>query len=411
MSDQTDQASGHLELFGPDMLADPYPTYRRLRERDPVYWYEPFGAWVLTRYADVDAALRDLRLSSTLGGVVPPAAEGTAGWQALRGLYAFVNNSLVFSDPPRHTRLRELVSKAFTPRAVEAMRARIQALVDGMLDVVQPRGQMDFVRDVAYPLPLAVIASMLGFPQEDRDNLKRWCDDFILPFGRDPSALSAEERERVDQGSAALVDYVHRLVAEVRAQPNEALISALERAAAAGDRLSDEELFASIVLLIIAGHENLTSLLGVGTLALLQNPDQLQKVQADPTLWPHAVEELVRYVTPNQFIRRRVRETVVFGGKTLEAEQFVLLVLAAANRDPEHFPDPDRLDVTRPPTWHLAFGHGIHYCLGAPLARLEGEIVFQTLFRRFPSLRLATDHWEYVDNFNVRQLRALPLAF
>jgi cytochrome P450 len=373
--------------------------------------YEPFGAWVLTRYNDVDAALRDLRLSSTLGEVVPPSAEGTQGWQALRGLYSFVNNSLVFSDQPRHTRLRELVSKAFTPRAVESMRARIQTLVDGMLDAAQPRGQMDLIRELAYPLPLAVIASMLGLAQQDRDRLKQWCDDFILPFGRDPTALSAEERERVDQGSAALVDYVHRVVEEVRGHPNDALVSALEQAAEAGDRLSDDELFANVVLLIIAGHENLTSLLGIGTLALLQNPDQLQRARDDAGLWPRAVEELVRYVTPNQFIRRRAREDVVIGGKTVATDQFVLLVLAAANRDPARFPDPDRLDFARPPTWHVAFGHGIHYCLGAPLARLEGEIVFETLFRRFPALRLTTDHWDYVDNFNVRQLKALPVAF
>ncbi len=411
MADATDRVGPDLVLFGPDMLADPYPTYHRLRESDPVHWYEPLGAWVLTRYADVDAALRDLRLSSTLGDVIPPAARGAQGWQALRGLYTFVNNSLVFSDPPRHTRLRELVSKAFTPRAIESMRARIQALADGLFDAVEPHGQMDVIHDLAYPLPLAVLASLLGFPQQDRDNLKRWCDDFILPFGRDPTALSAEERARVDAGAAALVEYVHHLVEAVRAHPNDALVTALEQAAEAGDRLSDEELFASIVLLIIAGHENLTSLLGTGTLLLLQHPDQRQKAEADPTLWPHAVDELLRYVTPNQFIRRRALEDVTIGGKTVAANQFVLLVLAAANRDPARFPDPDRLDFTRPPSWHLALGHGIHYCLGAPLARLQGEIVFPTLLRRFPNLRLATDHWEYVDNFNVRQLKALPVTF
>jgi cytochrome P450 len=408
-------ADGAIALFGPDMLPDPYPTYRRLRETAPVYWSVPLDAWVLTRYDDVDAALRDLRFSSTFGDLGPPAVQeghaDAAGQQALSTLYRFVANSLVFSDPPNHTRLRELVAKAFTPRAIEALHGQIQALVDELLGAVAAQHQMDLVPALAYPLPLAVIGGMLGIPRADHERVKGWCDDFLVPFGRDLATLTPDDRVRVEASSTALVQYARGLVEAARAHPRDDLISGLVQAATAGDKLSEDELFATVVLFIIAGHENLTSLLGVGTLALLRNPDELARPRADPSLWPKAVEELVRYVTPNQFIRRRAKEAVTLGGQTIQPEQGVILVLAAANRDPAHFPDPERLDLTRQAERHLAFGHGFHYCIGAWLARLEAEIAWRTLFERFPTLRLATDHWEYQDNFNVRQLRALPLAY
>jgi pimeloyl-[acyl-carrier protein] synthase len=402
------------ELFGPAMVADPYSVYARLRAADPVHWHAPMNAWLLTRYADVAAALRDARLSSSLGDLLPESARAPGsdarGWKVLQGLLVFVDNSLVFSDPPRHTRLRALVSRAFTPRAVEAMRPMIQSLVDGMLDAVAPQGRMDVVRDLAYPLPIAVIASLLGFPAADRERIKQWSDDLLIPFGREPAALSGEELERASHGGAALADYVHGLVAEVRAHPRDDLLSALVHAAEAGERLSNDELFATVVLFLIAGHENLTSLIGCGTLALLEHPEELRTLMGDPPLLPGAVEELTRYVTPNQFIRRRATDDVAFGDQTIRRGQVVLLILAAANRDPAHFPDPDRLDVTRRLEWPLAFGHGPHYCLGAPLARLEAEIAFATLLRRFPRLRLASDDREYAPNFNMRQLTRLPVA-
>jgi cytochrome P450 len=413
MTDQTRQASEEIRLFQPDQLADPYAMYARLRAVEPVYWYAPMNTWVLTSYETVDAALRDARLSSSLAGLASSAGAVGAGqgWQVFQGLYAFLNNSLVFSDPPRHTRLRELVSQAFTPRAVEAMRPRIQALVDGFLDAVASHGRMDVVRDLAYPLPIAVITSLLGAPLEDRDQLKEWCDALLIPFGKDPAALTPDERTRAAQAGDALSGYVRTLIQQVRAQPRDDLLSALVQAAAAGDRLSDDELFANVVLFLIAGHENLTSLLGNSTLALLRHPDQLAKLRDDAALLPHAVEELIRYVTPNQYIRRWATEDVPLGGKTIQQGQFLLLALAAANRDPAHFPDPDLLDLARPPSWHLAFGHGFHYCLGAPLARMEAEIALSTLFRRFPGLRLATDQLDYADDFNLLILRSLPVAF
>ena len=403
-------------LFAPPMAADPYAVYARLRATDPVHWHAPMNAWVLTRYADVASALGDSRLSSSLGDLVPDGSRGAPGsapegWAVLQGLLAFVNNSLVFSDPPRHTRLRALVSRAFTPRAVEALRPMVQTLVDGILDAAAPRGRMDIVRDLAYPLPIAVIASLFGFPATDRERIKQWSDDLLIPFGRDPGSLSPAELERASQGGAALSQYVHGLVAQARAHPQDDLLSALVHASEAGERLSDDELFATVVLFLIAGHENLTSLIACGTLALLQHPEELQKLTADPALLPGAIEELTRYVTPNQFIRRRATEDVGLGGQTIRRGQVVLLILAAANRDPAHFPDPDRLDITRRSNWPLAFGHGPHFCIGAPLARLEAEVTFSTLFRRFPRLRPATDRFEYAQNFNMRHLVTLPVTF
>ena len=401
-----------IALFGPAMVADPYAAYARLRATDPVHWHAPMNAWVLTRYADIAASLGDVRLSSSLGDLGPDAGGGSSaeGWKVLQGLLAFVNNSLVFSDPPRHTRLRALVSRAFTPRAVEALRPMIQALVDGVLDAAAPQGRMDIVHDLAYPLPIAVIASLLGFPATDRERIKQWSDELLIPFGREPGSLSPADLERASHGGAALSQYVHELVETARAHPRDDLLSALVHASEAGDRLSDDELFATVVLFLIAGHENLTSLIACGTLALLQHPDELRRLIADPALLPGAIEELTRYVTPNQFIRRRAAQDLVLGGQTIGRGQVVLLILAAANRDPAHFPDPDRLDLTRRPEWPLAFGHGPHYCIGAPLARLEAELTFATLLRRFPRLQAATDRFQYAENFNMRHLVTLPVS-
>ncbi|HVQ26858.1 MAG TPA: cytochrome P450 [Planctomycetota bacterium] len=303
------------------------------------------------------------------------------------------------------------MSKAFNPHTIDAMRPRIQALLDASLDSLVPRGQADVVRDLAYPFPLAVLALLLGFPARDCDQIKRWCDEFLVPFGRDPEALAPNEFEAARRSGQALGRYVRDLVAEARARPRVDLLSALVQAEDAGDRLTEEELFATVVLLLIAGHENLTGLLGCGTLALQQNPDQWQRLGREPALVPNAVEELIRWVTPNQFIRRVALEDVEIGDARVRKGQALLLVLAAANRDPARYADPDRLDVGRAVGWHLAFGHGFHYCLGVALARLEGDVFFRTLLARCPGLRLAGERVEFVDNFNVRQVKALPVAF
>jgi cytochrome P450 len=406
-----------INLFAPEMLADPYSTYRQLRIEDPVHWHQPIGAWILTSYEDVDYALHEPRFSSKLevAWMASTQKESTGGIlgrdKSQQSLYTFVNNSLVFSDPPQHTRLRALVSKAFTPRAIEASKQLITTLLDDFLDAVAGNGSMDIVRDLAYPLPLAVIGSVLGVPLDapDRDRIKRWCDEFLVPFGRDPATLTADERQRAQSSAVALRAFAHELVQEVRAKPRDDLLSALVEAAEAGERLSEDELFATIVLFLIAGHENLTSLLSNGVLALLKHPEQLNLIKGGRVTWKDAVHELMRYVSPNQFIQRRAIADVVLRDKTIQQEQVLMLVLAAANRDPDRFPEPDHLDVTRPPDWNLALGHGPHYCLGAPLAELEAEIIFNRLFNRFPKLQLASNDWEYENNFNVRLLKSLPV--
>jgi pimeloyl-[acyl-carrier protein] synthase len=394
-------------LFGPAMLSDPYPAYRRLRETDPVHWHEPFDAWVLTRYADVVAALHDPRFSSERTG----AMQQMGGGKGLKSFFDFLATRMIYADPPRHTRLRGLVSKAFTPHAVEAMRPHIQALVDQFLDGVKSRGRMDVVADLAYPLPVTVIVEMLGVPVADRDRLKRWSDEFVVYFTKPLTQVTKEEYDGVVRAVAAEEDYFRAAVARLRGDSGPSLLGAMARAEEGGDRLTEQELYGNANLLLTAGHETTMNLIGNGTLALLRHPDQLEKLRADPSLLPGAIEEFLRFDAPVQFTHRLAKEDVKVGDKVIRRGQFVYLVLGAANRDPARFPDPDRLDITRKDNHHVAFGQGPHFCLGAPLARLEALIAFGTLLRRLPGLRLATDRLEYRQMFNLRGLQALPVMF
>lgn len=399
-----------IALFGPEMLADPYPTYARLRTDDPVHWHEKFGAWILTRYDDVDAALREPRFSSTLTDIIR-APEDAAARRDMQALYTFVANSMVFADPPRHTRLRALVAKAFTARAVEAQRPRIVFAAEALLDAKRDAGGMDAVWDFAFPFPITVMLALFGIPTEDGVRIKRWCDGFLVPFGRTPDALSRWERCEAGESGAALRAYVGEFVENARKKPSDGLISGLVRAADGGDRLTEDELFASIILLLIAGHENMTALLGGAVLAFARHPDQWTRLGEAPSLMEGAVEELLRYLSPNQFIRRRALDDVEMGGKTIRKGDLVFLILAAANRDAAHFPDPDRLDIARPHARNVALGHGFHFCLGGALARMETEIALASLRKRLPVLTLGTEKPDYADNFNVRMLKSLPLVW
>lgn len=401
-----------IPLFGPDMLADPYAAYAALRERDPVYWSAQLDAWVLTRYADVDEVLRDQRFSSTFTDAAP---EPTTDCDPLSSLYAFVHSSLVFSDPPEHTRLRRLVSRAFTPRAVEGLTDAIWSITRQLVGELPSGGRLDVVADLAEPLPMIVLGQLLGVTlgEADRHQLKGWCDDFLLPFGRDLTSLDAAEQARTRAASDGLVDFVATVLDRrgdrLTALPGDDVVSRL-LAGEADDRLSRQELFANIVLFLIAGHENTTSLIANGTAVLLERPAVRAALAAEPGRWPDAVRELLRLVTPNQFIRRRALTEVHIDGRTIQAEDAVMLVLAAANRDPARFPDPDRFDLDRPDEWNVALGHGYHYCIGGPLARLETGIALRCLFERYPQMQRMDCPPEYVPNFNVRMLRALPVT-
>jgi cytochrome P450 len=379
------------ELRDPALRANPYPFYERLRSHAPVHWDAAAGidgGWVLTRHADVMAALRDPGVSAER--LEPPQ---DADWlpaeyrEAARQVFRAMPHQLLFLDPPDHTRLRGLVSKAFTPRLVEALRPRIVTLANELLDPVQEAGWMDVIASLAYPLPAIVIAELLGVPQEDREQFIRWSTDFGGFL--DSSTLTAQEALLALQGVADFMEYFRGIIAGRRYAPRDDLLQALLTARERDDALTEDELLANLVLLLAAGHGTTTHLIGNGLLALLRHPEQYQRLRENPGLVATAVAELLRFDSPVQLTGRRVRQEMIIGGVTLAAGQHFTAILGAANRDPEQFPDPDRLDVGRAENRQLSFGYGIHFCLGAPLAKLEAEIVLSAVTRRLPQLRLA----------------------
>ena len=391
----------------PEMLADPYPVPHQLREQEPVHRSDAIGGWVLTRYDDVLAALRDPRLSADR--ITPYMNRLSEERRAHQSAIGSLGHWMVFTDPPDHTRLRSLVMKAFTPRVVEGLRGYVQQVVDELLDAVQTRGEMDVIADFAYPLPATVIATMIGAPPEDRDKFREWSDGLAEFVG---GALGASDRrEHAQRCLGELTAYFHRIVEQRRAAPRDDLISGLIAARDEGEKLSEEELVATCVLLLFAGHETTTNLIGSGLLALLRNPDQLRMLRDDPSLIQGAVEEFLRYDGPVQAAARVVLEEIEVGGVRIGKGERVFPLITAADRDPAHFPEPDSLDITRRENRHLAFGYGIHFCIGAPLARLEAQIALKTLLRRMSNLRLQTDAPPWKETFLLRGLKALPVRF
>ena len=388
----------------PAFVEDPYPTYHVLRSEDPVH-HSPLGFWVLTRYADVIASLRDPRLIKEPIAAFVAARFGMAAPPPGLGL------SMLDRDPPDHTRLRGLVSKAFTPKALESLRPRIQQIVDGLLDQAERRGEMDIIEEFAYPIPVIVICEMLGVPVKDHERFKQWGLDIARGLDAIMLPPDSEVARRSVSGRKALAEYFRELIKERRAAPREDMLSALIAAEEAGDKLSEEELLASCILLLVAGHETTVNLIGNGTLALLKHPEQLRRLREDPGLIVTAVEELLRYDGPVQRTARIPSEDLVIGGKTIPKGEMVMPFLGAANRDPAQFPNPDRLDITRIDNRHIAFGMGIHFCLGAPLARMEGQIAINTLLRRLPKLALASQKPEHRQSLTLRGLVSLPVGF
>lgn len=386
----------------PENRSNPYPIYHFIRDQEPVH-HAPDGSWVLTRYDHSAALLRDPRFSTN------PARLTEGPDAAAMGPIRQVGSSLMmFLDPPDHTRLRSLVSQAFTPRMVESLRPRIQLLVDELLDAVVEQGEMDVLGDLAYPLPTVVICELLGVPPEDRERFKGWSADAsrLLDGYLDQAAL--------DKGMVAgmyLFQYFTDLVEARRTDPRDDLLSALLAAESAGDKLTHAELLSTATLLFVAGFETTMNLLGNGTLALLRNPDQLARMRDDPSLVRSGVEELLRYDSPVHVTARIAKENVALGGFTIREGEQAVAILGAANRDPEQFPYPDRLDVARTPNRHLAFGGGPHFCLGAALARLEGQIAFGTMLRRLPDLELVTGEPTYRDHYVIRGLNELRVRF
>jgi cytochrome P450 len=396
-------------IFTARTIEDPYPVYRRLREEARFYRVPSTGRLLLTHYADVFAALRDPRLSSGRLAETSIPIPNLAR-PLMRPVVRLLSRTMLFSDPPDHTRLRGLANRAFTPRVVEAMRERVQQVTDELLDAVDRPGPVDLVGTFAAWLPVIVIAELLGLEVRDRERVRRWSDDLVLFRGgsTQPAPLVLT---RAARSVFQLQRYLRGAVRQRRSPrghpPGEDLLTALIAAEERGDTLTEDELLANALLLLGAGHETTTDVIGNGMLALLQRPDEMDRLRREPALIESAVEELLRFDGPVQWIGRVAREDLELNGTPVRAGHSVGVSPAAANRDPAQFADPDRLDIGRPENRHLAFGQGIHFCLGAALARLEGQVAIGTLLERFPDLRLADRPLEWRPSFSLRGLKAL----
>lgn len=365
----------------PAFRQNPYPVYAALRAQAPIAFWEERNLWLLSRWADCNSVLRDLRFGNDPVGL-----------------------DMLFQNPPDHTRLRSLMQQAFTPRRIERLRDQIQRITDGLLDQAQGEREIDLIATLAYPLPVAVIAALMGIPAEDHARFHAWSNALVDSLDLVQEATLAERLATAESGFR---DYFDQLIRERRRHPGDDLLSALIAAEEAGDRLSGDELYFNARLLLVAGYETTVGLIGNGALALLRNPDQQRLLQEEPGLIANAVEELLRYDSPIQMIGRTVLETVEWQGAIFAKGQGLALLTGAANHDPEHVERPAQLDLARPTVQHLAFGSGIHYCLGAPLARIEGQIAIQTLLRRFPNLQLAEEAPPHRNNFVFRSLQRL----
>lgn len=376
-----------FDLTSSKVRANPYEVYERLRSEDPIHRMRLINAWALTGYDDALAILQDHRRFSS--------GENKLEYAPYR--------TMLDLDPPDHTRLRSLVSKAFTPRAVAALGPRIQEIVDELLDELAGRDGFDLIGDFAFPLPVIVIAEMLGVPAEDRDKFNVWSNDIALAV---EPILSGEEIVRVERASDEIIEYFEGIIEQRRREPRDDMLSALLAAEEEGDRLSHDELLGTLMLLLVAGNETTRSLIGNGMLALLKNPQQLQRLRDSSDLLETAIDEMLRYDSPVQFIIRVVLEDTEFKGKRFRAGQKVIILVGAANRDPTVFADPGAMDIGRQEKSHISFGRGIHYCLGSPLALLEARVAFANLIERFSSIELVTEP-EFRDQIVLRGVESL----
>jgi cytochrome P450 len=395
-------------LTSDGFYADPYPTYRLLREERPVYWCEPWGQWLVTRYEDVLAITKDARRFSSSGWERRFMSELPAELRDLPHMKRHYGTRVVsMTDPPEHTRLRRLVSRSLTPRVLDALRPAIESIVGELLDAVGGRSSFDAIGEFAYPLPAIVIARLLGAPDDARGDFMRWSKDIVDFVGTgQPDPSRARRTERTLQEFRRFLEPV---ILDRRSRPREDLMSLLASPAEDGDRLTDDEVVSTCIVLLFAGHETTANLLGNGLLALLRNPSQLLLLRERPELTAAAVEELLRYDSPVQRNRRLATTDVTLHGETIRAGDPVMVFLGAANRDPSVFDEPDLLDLERSPNHHLAFGHGIHFCVGAALSRLEAPIALRALLDRYPRLRLDGEEASWRHNITFRGLSSLIL--
>ncbi len=392
-------------LLDQEVLANPYPLYHQLRAEDPVHWDPFLHAWVVTRYVDVITVFQHFSANRT-----PTPEQLTAlGLSSLTPLAQVMVRQMLFLDPPAHGRVRGLASKAFTPRRVEVLRSHIQDITNSLLDAVQDKGSMDVIADLAYPLPAIVTAEMLGVSTSDWRQLTVWSADFAQVLGN--FQHNPERAPQVIRSLQAMIAYFRAAIEDHREHPRDDLINALLTAEVDGDCLTEDEVIANTIVTMVGGQETTTNLIGNGILSLLRHTDQLEKLKSNLSLVPSAVEELLRYESPSQQTARLAPEDVELGGKHIQKRQAVIAVMGAANRDPERFPDPDRLDICRQDNRHVAFAWASHFCFGAPLARIEGQIAFETVLRRMPNLKLNTDKVSWRENLGLRGLIRLPVTF
>ena len=392
-------------LLDPEVLANPYPLFRELRTKQPVYWDPFLHSWVVTRYADVVTVLRDFSASRT------PTPEHLAriGLGDLAPVARVMVKQMLFLDAPTHTRIRRLASYAFTPQRVAVLRNHIRDVVSGLIDAVAPSGRMDVIADLAGPLPYIVTAEMLGVPVKDAPQLKSWSQDFAEMLGN--FQHNPDHVPKVRRSVEEMVTYFGSAIEEIKRRPREGLIHSFLTAEDEGDRFTEEEIIANTIVTMVGGQETTTNLIGNGVLTLLRQPEELAKLRANLSLVPSAVEEMLRYEPPSQHTARLAPEDVELGGRRIAKRQAVIAVMAAGNRDPERFPDPDRFDIERKDNRHLSFGWAAHFCFGAALARIEGQVAFEELLRRLPKWSIDQDPLVWRTNLGLRGLTALHLTF
>jgi cytochrome P450 len=391
-------------LLYPEVLADPHPLYHRIRSTDPVHWDVFLRSWVITRYEDVMWSIKNLS-AKRMPSPQQLAEQGLGDLGAITSVLAL---QMLFSDPPYHTRIRKLVSSTFTPDRVASLSGRIKGIAEKLLGRVIHRGEMDLVKDFAAPLPGLVVGAMLGVPEEDQPQLNRWASDFAETFGnftQDPQRTS-----QILQSCSDMTAYFRDCIHQLRRVPNNGLIHAFITAEVEGDRLTEDEVIANAIGVLVGGQETATTLISTGVLTLLQHPEEIERLQQDPARVPPAIEELLRYNSPVQMTGRVVRHDFELGGKQIKVGEPVIAVLGAANCDPGRFSEPDRLDLSRVDNRHLAFGWATHFCLGAALSRLEMRISLEYLLR-LPRLRFLPEGLKWRVHLVLRGLSSLPLSF
>ncbi len=398
-----------IDLYTPEVLRNPHPTLAKLRVEAPLYYVPHIEMsskpWLLTRYDDSIVLLNDERFTKDMTHI--PGKEKSRSGDMMMQAAASINRHMLTVDPPDHTRLRALIHKAFTPRIIRELEGRIQEITDGLIDEMLAKGQVDFLTSFAVPLPITVIAELLGIPQEDQEKFRYWSQTIVL---------GGLENSKPDEVAAAAIDFImyfHEMFDQRRAEPREDLITALVQAEEAGEKLDQQELISMVFLLLVAGHETTVNLIANGMLALLQHPEQMAKLRDQPDLIKNAVEEILRFDGPiGSSTMRWALEPIEMYGQMIQPGEMVLASLLGANRDPEVFQNPNQFDITRPPSKHIAFGNGIHYCVGAPLARMEGAIALNMLLNRAPNLALAAevDELQWNPTLLLHGMKAMPVT-